>query len=279
MFRFITAKPLWVSILVAVFFSIALVFSFFMSLGIITGHGEYDKVPSIVGKNFFAAKRELESKGFKVIVSDSVFTTEVPALNVTKQIPESEARVKHGRTIYLSVNRSVPPKIDMPSLIGLSYKYAGIYLQTVGLQMGDTTYKIDYARNTVLEQLFNGLPIKPGTKVPIGSKIDFLLGTGVADSTIDMPDLIGKNLKEARAKLDSIHVSVGSITIRGKGITDTAEAFVVDQNPRIFSEPLPGVRNYNKVKPGSFIDLYLGAEKPVKDSSNSYPPEYKRAMK
>lgn len=279
MFKFLLNRPLWVNTIVAILLTVVLILVLFLSLGIITGHGEYEKVPNVEGKSLYEAKNILERMGYKVIVSDSVYDKTLPGLTVKKQNPESEAEVKHGRTIFLSVNRSVPPKIDMPSLIGLSYKYAGIYLQTLGLQMGDTTYRLDFAKNTVLDQLLNGESIKPGSKITLGSKIDFILGTGVVDSTMDMPDLIGKKVKEAKATLDSMNVIFGSIVVRQGPVTDTAEAFVVDQNPRIFTEPIPGQKIYQKIKPGSPVDVYISINKPVKDSTNSYPPEYKTSKK
>ena len=145
MFKFITSKPLWVNITVALLSTTVVVLFFFVSLGWITGHGKYDKVPNIVGQNVYAAINTLEAQGFKVEVTDSVFTTAVPGLTIMKQIPDGDALVKHGRIVFLTVNRSVPPKIEMPSLIGFSFKSAVLYLQSMGLQLGDTSYRQDFA--------------------------------------------------------------------------------------------------------------------------------------
>ncbi len=260
--------------MVAVLSSAVLILLFFASLGWITGHGQYDKVPEIVGKNLYAAKTELEAKGFKVIISDSVYTQSVPGLTVTKQIPEGSAMVKHGRTIYVTINRPVPPKIQMPSLIGFSYKSAEIYLQTMGLKLGDTTYRPDYAKNSVLAQLFNKEPIKPGTFIPLGSTIDFVLGSGESDTTINVPDVVGLTLEQAKTTLASIGIGIGSIVVVG-AVSDSASAFVVRQNPAIFTEAIAGQKVINKVHPGNTMDLYIDVTKPVKDSTNTYPSEIK----
>lgn len=270
MLRFITSKPLWVNITVALFGSTILILFFFVSLGWITGHGKYDKVPDIVGQNVNAAINMLEAKGFKVEVSDSVFNTAVPGLTIMKQIPEGDALVKNGRTIYLTVNRSVPPKIEMPSLIGFSFKSAALYLQSMGLKLGDTSYRQDFARNAVLEQLFNKEPIKPGTQISIGSKIDFVLGSGIGDSAMNMPDVVGLTLAAAKSKLGLSGLSAGSIVAIGE-VSDSANAFVVRQNPAIYSEAVAGQKTINKVRQGSTVDLYIGTTAPVKDSTNTYP--------
>ena len=270
MLRFITSKPLWANILVAIASTAVVILLFFGCLSWITGHGKYEKVPDIVGQNVSAAINLLESKGFKVEVSDSVFTTTVPGLTITKQIPDGDALVKFGRTIYLTVNRSVPPKIEMPSLIGFSFKSAALYLQSMGLKLGDTTYKPDFAHNAVLEQLFNKEPIKPGTQISIGSTIDFVLGSGIGDSAMNMPDIVGLTLSAAKSRLGLSGLSAGSIVAIGE-VSDSANAFVVRQNPAIYSEAVAGQKTINKIRQGSTVDLYISSTAPVKDSTNSYP--------
>ena len=272
MFKFITSKPLWVNILVALLSTAVVVLFFFVCLGWITGHGKYEKVPDIVGQNVYAAKSTLEAKGFKVEVSDSVFTVSIPGLTITKQVPDGGAEVKSGRTIYLTVNRAVPPKIEMPSLIGFSFKSAALYLEGMGLKLGDTTYKPDFARNAVLEQLYNKEPIKPGTQISIGSTISFVLGSGVTDSIMDMPDLVGLTLNVAKSKLALMNLSVGSVVAIGD-VSDSLNAFVAKQNPAIFSEAIAGQRTVNKIRPGSSVDLYISTTAPVKDSTNTYPQQ------
>ncbi|MFY7898894.1 MAG: PASTA domain-containing protein [Chitinophagaceae bacterium] len=270
MFKAITSKPLWVNIVIGLLLAVVLVLGFFASLGWLTGHGKYEKVPSIVGQNVYAAIKTLEDKGFKVQVTDSVFTTTLPGLVITKQIPDGDAEVKQGRTIYLTINRAVPPLIEMPSLIGFSFKSAELYLQTLGLKLGDTTYRADYAKNAVLEQLRGNEPIKPGTKIPLGSIISFVLGSGVGSNEINVPDLVGLTLDQAKSLMSSLNLSIGSIVPVGN-IADSSNAFVVRQNPEIFTEAVEGEKIVNKIRPGVTIDVYISATPPIKDTTNSHP--------
>ena len=41
-----------------------------------------------------------------------------------RQSPDADAIVKSDRTVYLTINRAVPPQIDMPDLRGFSIKSA-----------------------------------------------------------------------------------------------------------------------------------------------------------
>lgn len=269
MFKFITHKPLWINIVVGILLLVVLVLGFFASLGWITGHNKYEKVPDIVGQNIFAAKTALEAKGFRVVVTDSVFTTEVPGLTVTKQIPDGDATVKNGRTIYLSINRAVPPLIDMPSLVGYSYKSAELYLQSMGLKMGDTSYRADFARNAVLEQLYQNAVIKPGTKIPLGSTISFVLGSGVGSNEFDVPDLVGLTLSQAKSLLGSMGISTGSLVIVGS-VSDSLNAFVVKQSPEPVTETVEGEKTPNKIRAGSTMDIYISTTAPIKDTTKIY---------
>ena len=272
MFKFITHKSLLVNILFGIFLTLLLVLFFFFLLGWITGHGEYEKVPTVTGKNIDEARTLLQAKGFAVEVVDSVFDITQPKLNVLKQSPEPEATVKHGRTVYLTINRKIAPTVDMPNLVGLSFRSAVLYLQGMGLKVGDTTYKPDITKNSVLIQLLNGVEIKQGTKVPIGSSISFVLGSGLGDQEIDMPDLVGLTYDDARSLLASMNINIGLPILTDASITDTGKAFVSKQEPIVFTEPLPGQRIPNKIRPGQVVDLWLSLIAPIKDSSSIRKP-------
>lgn len=265
MFKFITSRPLWVNILTGIGILLLLLFLFFSLLDWITGHGKYEKVPSVIGQNIDAARQSLMARGFSVEVSDSVYDSSVGALSVVKQSPDVDAMVKHGRTIYLSINRAVAPQVEMPNLVGYSFRSAQMYLATLGLKLGDTTYRPDIARNSVLEQQYNNEIIKPGTKIPIGSVISFVLGSGVGSGEMNVPDLIGLTLSQARSQLQTLNINVGSI-VPMDGVKDTANAFIVKQSPEVFIEEQPGEKVNNKIRPGQVIDLYISGTAPVRDT-------------
>ena len=139
MFKFITSKPLWVNILAGIVIAILLILIFFGLLSSITGHGKYQKVPSVLAQNIDAAKLTLMNAGFTVEVTDSVYDMSVGALSVVRQSPEADALVKAGRKIFLTINRAVPPQVEMPNLVGFSYRSAEMYLVTLGLRVGGTS--------------------------------------------------------------------------------------------------------------------------------------------
>lgn len=245
---------------------------FFSSLGIITRHSSIQKVPSVVGKNAEAAKELLEGQGFEVAIQDSVYIDTAAPMSVIRQSPDADASVKSHRTIYLTVNRAVAPLIDMPDLRGFSFRSAELYLQSMGLKVGDTTYTPDIARNAVKEQLLNGKPIAPGTKVNMGSAISFVLGNGVGEDELNVPDLTGMTVADARLYLSNKGLNISAIITDGASISDTAAAYIIKQSPVAFSTLAPGQIVANKIRPGQLIDIWISTVAPQRDSTATVDP-------
>ncbi|UEG48683.1 PASTA domain-containing protein [Ferruginibacter lapsinanis] len=235
MFKFITDKPLWVNFVAAVVLLFTLVFVLLQMLSWITKHGEYLTVPSLVGKDTHQAIELLESKGFDVVIQDSVYTDTVKRGTVIKQLPDGGSTVKVNRSVFLTINRYVPPMIEMPKLEGLSLRFALDLLRRNHLELRDTIYKPDFMMGSVLEQQYNGQRISPGQKLQWGSAITLIIGGGLQDAEILVPDLVGMRFAEAKAALDSTGISIGAI-ISETDIKDTASAFIYKQNPERFNE-------------------------------------------
>src|SRR6478672_838742 len=189
MFRFITGRPLWVNVLAGIVLIFLFIIIFMLSLNWCTEHGKTMQIPAVIGMSYDKAKQLLESKGFEVQIQDSSYFDTIPPLNVLKQFPEADAVVKTNRTVYLTVNRVVPPTIEMPQLVNLTFRNAEVTLKQYGLKLGDTLYRIDFAKNSVLDQLYKGESIRPGTKIQMGATIDLVLGTGVSAYEFAVPDL------------------------------------------------------------------------------------------
>ena len=270
MFTFITNRPFWVNLLVAAGIFLLLLLVFFGSLGLITKHNKNAKVPAVTGRNIEEAKRLLELQGFEVMVQDSVYLDNAERLSVIRQSPEADAVVKTNRTIYLTINRAIPPLVDMPDLRGFSYLSAKLYLQSLGLKMGDTSYTPDIAKNAVKEQLLKGKAVNPGTKIDMGSTIDFVLGSGVGTTEVTVPDLIGMTLAQARDYLSNLGLNISTINPEGT-VTDKENAFVVKQSPDSFTSQPDGSRTENKIRAGQLIDIWISATPPVQDSVTAIP--------
>lgn len=256
-FSFITQKPLWQNILVGIGITVFLLLAFLFMLNQITNHGEYLVVPEVKGKNYLSVQEELENQGFEVVIQDSIYVDSIPPNAVIKQFPEPEATVKVNRIIYLTVNCTVPPTINMPNLIGMSFRNALLELRSLGLKMGDTTFIPDIAKNAVKDQLLNGVQIKPGTPLLMGSRIDLLIGSGLGGAAVPVPDLFGLNFLEAKLVMELNGITPG-VVLLDEGLVDTTMGFIYWQNPNPFDEQL----NVNMIRPGQLMDIRISASKP-----------------
>ena len=269
MLKFVTGRPLWVNALAGILLVFLVLVIFMLSLNWCTDHGKTLQIPAVLGMNYDKAKELLESKGFDVEIQDSVYFDTLPPLHVTKQFPEADAVVKKNRTVYLTVNRVVPPTIEMPQLVNLTFRNAEVTLRQYGLRLGDTIYRIDFAKNSVLDQIYNGETIRPGMKIQMGSTIDLVLGTGVSAYEFAVPDLFGLTLEEAKTLLQANGLSPG-VVISLPDVTDSASAFVYRQSPPRVNDD----GRVNRIRGGQTIDLWLQVEKPVRviDSAKAVMP-------
>jgi eukaryotic-like serine/threonine-protein kinase len=261
-FQFITKRPLWANIVFAIVLLFLLLFLFLTSLNWITHHGKILKIPQVVGKSMADAKKQLDDQGFDIVIQDSVYVDTIAPLVVVKQFPEQDEEVKINRTVYLTVNRSVPPLIQMPQLVGQNFRSAAILLKQTGLKLGDTSFVPDFAKNSVKKQLFNGQEIVFGTKIPMGSKIDLVISNGIADVDMSVPDLVGMTYSEAKVLMEGSRLEFG-VVLPDPEVRDTLNAFIRKQSPGRYTED----RRISRIHQGQLIDIWLGVAKPVKDTT------------
>lgn len=232
-----------------------------LSLGWLTDHGKAASVPALTGKSLEEVKRILDSTGFEWEVQDSIYVDSISPLQVVKQFPDADEVVKANRTIFLIIRSVEPPLVEMPNLIGYSFRNAEVVLKTMDLKVGDTLFRPDFARNAVLEQRMNGQLIAAGTKIKKGSSITLVLGDGVGDQPIPVPGLVGMNYLDAKALLDSNGLSFGAIVLES-GVQDTATAWIYKQSPERLSED----NVVQTIRPGQLIDIWLQAVRPRVDT-------------
>lgn len=262
MFKFITHRPLWLNLLTGILLAVAILFIFIFSLNWLTHHDESKTVPSVTGKSFEEAEKILEKAGFEVEIQDSIYVDTAKPLKVLRQVPEPDEMVKVNRTVYLTINRAVPPQIEMPNLVGFSFRSAEMELKNMGLRVGDTSYRMDFAKNSVLEQRYKGNIIAAGTKIRMGSTISFVLGSGVGNQKFVVPQLVGMRYCDAKALIEEHGLTMGSVLPNGD-VTDTCNAYIYWQNPERFDED----KKFRYIRSGQLMDVKLQLDKPTTDST------------
>jgi beta-lactam-binding protein with PASTA domain len=264
MFKAITGKPLWVNILFALVLIFILLFVFLISLDFFTRHGKTLTIPAVLNLPYSEAEKVLKSEGFDIEIQDSIYSDTAAPLSVLRQFPDADAVVKANRTVYLTINRAVAPSIEMPNLEGMSFRAAQMVLKQYGLKVKDTIFKPDFAKNSVLEQQYEGERIKPGTKLSMGSGIVLVLGSGLGQDEFNVPDLYSLSYSEAIMLLQTTGLSAGAV-IPDPDVKDTSNAYVYRQSPERFTYD----RRYNRIRPGQTVDLWLSSQKPAREADTT----------
>lgn len=262
MLKFITHKSFVVNLLVIILLVMVLLFGFFSLLGAITKHGETEKVPSVRGLTYDQATAALEKAGFPFEIQDSIYVDSARPLQVIRQSPEADAIVKPHRKVYLTINRAEPPLVEMPDVRGFSLKSAVLFLQTLGLKVGDTSYVFDIAKDAVKDQKYNGKFVAPGTKVGMGTRVDLVIGNGLGSQSMNVPDLVGMTVAEARDYLSSQNIELGAI-VPLESVSDTENAYITRQKPMPYSQIAEGVTTPNKIRPGQIMDVWISLNPPA----------------
>src|SRR5690606_35795763 len=211
-----------------------------------TNHGETVTVPDLAGFHHQELERYLGDRDLVLTVTpDSGFQADVPPLQVLKQNPKPGAKVKQNRKIYVTLNAANTPLVVMPNLVNTPLKNAQEILSNYGLLRGEIVYVPDIGRNVVLEQKYRGRDIKEGMEIAKGSQIDLVVGDGLGNQTLDIPNLLGMDESEAEFLVIGSGLRMGNVTYVP---TDT-----VPKGTIIQQLPPPGV----SAKTGEIIDLWI----------------------
>jgi beta-lactam-binding protein with PASTA domain len=226
--EYLKTRQMYINLGLAIASVIVIVSVIFFSLGYYTRHGSGIPVPALLGTNVDRATALLDQQGFHYQI-DSVYVADKAPGTVVQQDPDAGTNVKENRTIYLTVVKMVAPDVALPDLTQDTYRTAIANITNYGLKIGDTTYTHDIARDRVLEVKFAGQILKPGSKIPKGSKIDLVLGDGAGASEVEVPEVISLDLDAARFVIKNSGLIIGAITYGP--ITDSTKMVVQSQMP------------------------------------------------
>lgn len=143
-----------------------------------THHGEAVVVPQVEGTVLTDAQKVLGQKSLKTEVVDSSFVKGLPAGTILDQNPKGGARVKEGRTIYLTINAASAPQIAMPDVMdNSSLRQAEAKLRAIGFKLTEHEY-VSGEKDWVYAVKYRGRDLMPGEKVPHEATLTLCVGNG-----------------------------------------------------------------------------------------------------
>lgn len=178
--RFVFSKRFIQQVLLAGAVLIALVFGLLWWLGYSTNHGQQLEVPNLAKLTLSEVEEVLDQNNMRYVILDSVnYNPDYPPYSVMEQIPEAGAMVKENRKIYINLNPSDYPKLDLPEVVGKTLRQAEPTLLAMGFEIGAISYKPYLAEDVVLEVHYKGRRVEPGQKIQKTSVIDLVVGDGM----------------------------------------------------------------------------------------------------
>lgn len=235
-----------------------LIFLFFLwlvFLKIFTLHNIHIKVPNYIGESVFKIDSISMKNNLRYVILDSIYDINRKKGVVVSQDPLPDMNVKKNRRIYLTVNSLQSKKISFPDIYDLSLRQAINKLENIGIEIGDLDYVPDIALNKILDFKVNGIKVNVGEELYVGTIVDLVVGKGISNERIIIPNLVGLNRFEANIILKSTSLNIGYEFFKEE-VSDSSTAIIYKQYP--VSE------NDNEINIGSSIDLYF--ENSIKDN-------------
>ncbi|MGV1102432.1 Stk1 family PASTA domain-containing Ser/Thr kinase [Clostridium perfringens] len=180
--------------------------------------GKDVKIPNVVGEKVEDAKSKLEGLGLKVLEVTEESDQEKGI--VLKVDPNVDSTVKTGSEVKLTVSGG-EGKIKVPNFAEMNLDSVKKTLKNLGLELGnvDEEYSDSVPRGEVISQSPNA-----NESVDKGSKVNVTISKGkeIKSETINIPDVSGKSVEEAKSIL--ANAGVGVNPVKGEAAKSEGEA-------------------------------------------------------
>jgi beta-lactam-binding protein with PASTA domain len=261
-FRFFISKRFFLNLGIMIVVTIVLVWVTFFLLNSFTNHGEAISVPNFTGRTIAEVQEIIKEKSLNFEVIDSVYSDKVERGTVINQVPRPDQKVKHNRTVYITLNAFLPKQISMPDFVDLELRSANSLAETYGLKICDKKF-VPNQFPTILKQLYKGKEIKKGELIPKGSCINLVIGRGSSGEKVLVPRILGLTLIKADSVLTNYALNIGAPIYDPSVITkeDTLNAKIYKQNPMPYED--------NEIRIGDFMDVWLTIDNDLVPSSDT----------
>jgi len=229
-----------INVLIAVVAIAVMIWITFVALDRYTEHGVEKIVPELRGTYLPEAEVLLRAQGLFPRVIDSVFVRNRPLGTIVEQIPPPNARMKRNRPVYLTINSRQIPQVLLPHVVDFSARQAEATLTASGLRVERIDRVPAQFQNLVLDVLYRGESVKAGHRIPQGGSVVLVVGQGLGEQEIPIPNLIGMTLDEAQRMIRSASFIIGAS--HNHDDESQAQQFVFRQDPDFGSVVPVGTR-------------------------------------
>ena len=163
------------------------------------------RVPAVVGLPFDDAVAALEKAGFHGVKGETRYHRTVAKDAILQQDPPAGSLQKRGIDITLAVSGG-QRSAAVPDVVGMSQQQARLAIENAGFQFGPPTERAsDQPRGAV-----TGSDPAAGGEIPLPAVVKIVISQG--PSTLQVPDLAGRTVADARSTLEQLGLHLGAIS-------------------------------------------------------------------
>lgn len=197
-----------------------------------TEHGQEVVVPQVTELYIEEAKPLLEVEKLQLVVIDSTYSRKVPLGTIVEQTPRAGSHAKHDRAVYVIVNARQRRMVPLPDLTDVSFRQAKATLRQLELYADSVEYEPSEYKDLVLSVRRGNENLEPGTRLEEGTHLILVVGYGKGTEQVEIPNLRGKTISEARSLLLGQYLTLGHYEFDEEPTDETRDLFVVyAQNP------------------------------------------------
>jgi len=194
------------------------------------------RVPTVIDLPFDQAVASLEKAGFSAVKGETRFHRTVAKDIILQQDPPAGSLQKRGIDVTLAVSGGQRSAV-VPDVAGLSQQQARLAIENAGFQFGQVRQQTSaQPRGAVV-----GSDPAGGDSLPLPATVRITVSQG--PSSLQLPDLTGRTVSDARSTLEQLGLHVGAIS------RDTSS--FQPENTVLSQSPAPG----NLVPAGSHVNL------------------------
>lgn len=238
-------------LLLAIVIFVALAWVTIALIDVYTHHGESETVPDLRGLYVEEADLLLNNHGLYSVVIDSVFVRDKKLGTIIEQIPAYNSTVKRNRPIYLIINSRQVRQIPVPDVNDVSFRQADAMLKSIGLNVSSVEYSPSEYKDLVIAIKYRGRNISSGMRVPEGSSLVLVVGSGLGGEELPVPGIKGMSLEAGTEEALNGSMVIGAVEYDVEPSGNEDKYVIYRQRPA----------EGNSVPAGTRIDVWLSKDK------------------
>ncbi len=214
-------KLILYAVIVLAFFIVGIIIANFIIMPLVVGRGKEIVVPNVCNLSLETAIEELKKKNLEGVVTERRYDQIIEEGKVIIQTPLPNSKVKVGRIINLTVSLG-PETMKVPHLEGVDIEKGKLIIERLGLTIETIDYS--YSDSVAKDKIMKTEP-EPEAELKKGEAVKLTVSKG---PILKMPNVIGKDLTEAKIILNKMGLILGEIKeVEGSG----TKGSVLIQNP------------------------------------------------